>query len=66
MELLLKVITDILNVLQESFYDECSNLDLGTTYRRTRIDGYCLLNDVKPSGRRETFLLRMKIIYGLE
>ena len=66
MELLLKVITDTLNVVPESFYDKCSNLDLGTTYRRTRVDGDCFLNDVKPSGRRETFLLRMKIIYGLE
>ena len=30
MELLLKVITDTLNVVPESFYDKCSNLSFGT------------------------------------
>ena len=43
-ELLLKVITDTLNVVPESFYDKCSNLDLGTNV--SRVDGYCLLKDV--------------------
>ena len=44
MELLLKVIIDTLNVVPESFYDKCSNLDLGTNV--SRVDDYCLPNDV--------------------
>ena len=56
MELLLKVITDMLNVVPESFYDKCSNIYLERTYHRTWVivtRAIVFLNDVKPSVARK-------------